>query len=77
MVLGGGLLLTGAGIIVGFALSLAFLRVLASLLFGVGPHDPWTLALVGAVLMLVSAVACYVPARRAMKVDPAVVLRHE
>jgi putative ABC transport system permease protein len=77
LVLGGGLLLAGAGVIVGFALSLAILRVLASLLFGVGPHDPWTLALVGAVLMLVSAVACYAPARRAMKIDPAAALRHE
>jgi len=65
------------GIIVGFVLSLAFLRVLASFLFGVGPYDPWTLALVGAVLMLVSAAACYAPARRAMKIDPAAALRHE
>ena len=70
-------MLTGAGIIVGFALSFAILRVLASLLFGVGTHDPWTLALVGAVLMLVSAAACYAPARRAMKIDPAAALRHE
>ena len=77
LVLSSGLFLAGAGIAVGVFGSLAVTRVMASLLFGVTPHDPWTLASVAAVLLLVAAAACYAPARRATHVDPVVALRHE
>ena len=77
LVLGNGLLLASTGIAVGVLGSLAVTQVLASLLFGVTPHDIWTLSGVGAVLLCVAVVACYAPARRALRVDPVVALRHE
>lgn len=77
LVVGNGLFLAGFGIAVGFFGSLAVARVLTSLLFGVTTHDPWTLLLVGVLLLLVAAAACYAPARRAARVDPVIALRHE
>ena len=77
LVVGNGLFLTGSGIAIGVFGSLAVTRVLTSLLFGVTAHDPWTLLLVGVLLLLVAAAACYAPARRATRVDPVVALRHE
>jgi putative ABC transport system permease protein len=50
---------------------------MASLLYGVGARDPATMLLVGSVLALVAVIACYVPARRATKIDPLLALRHE
>jgi len=76
-VLGQGLLLTLAGLAVGIALSLALTRYLKSVLFGVAPNDFGTYAAVTFMLCLVSLIACYIPARRAMKVDPMVALRYE
>ena len=77
MVLGHTLKLTLAGI--GFGLLACFVlgRFLGTLLFGVGPHDPPTLLGVSALLMLVALAAAYVPARRAVRVDPLIALRCE
>jgi len=74
-VLGQGARLAAAGLAIGMVVSLALTRVMATLLFGVGARDPMTFVGVGALLALVSGVACYIPARRAMRVDPVVALR--
>jgi putative ABC transport system permease protein len=77
MVLRSGLRLVGMGALAGAAASLVVTRVLSSQLFGVAPHDPATLAAVLGVVALSGLAACYVPARRATRVDPMVALRHE
>ena len=77
LVLKGGMTLTAIGIGIGIAGALALTRLLASLLFGVSPDDPWTLTMVIALLTAVAGAACFIPARRATKVDPMVALRHE
>ncbi|MGO8792322.1 MAG: ADOP family duplicated permease [Terriglobia bacterium] len=76
-VVGEGMRLVAVGMGIGLAGSLALARVLRTLLFGVHPTDPVTLAAVSAGLALVAALACYLPARRATKVDPMVALRYE
>jgi putative ABC transport system permease protein len=75
--LGDGLRLTLIGGILGLAAIIGLTRFLRSLLFAIQPLDPVTLISVACVLMLVSLLACYVPARRATKADPAAVLRRE
>jgi predicted permease len=77
LVLRQGLRLAGVGIALGIAAGLGLTRVLESLLFGVRPQDPTTFVAVAALLAVVALVASYVPARRAMKVDPMVALRYE
>jgi len=77
LVLGQGLLLTLTGLAAGVAVSLALTRYLKSVLFGVTATDLLTYAAVALLLCLVSLVACYIPARRATKVDPMVALRYE
>jgi putative ABC transport system permease protein len=77
MILGQGMRTIFIGVVIGLAGSLALTRVGASLLFGVTATDPLTFA--GVILLLVSAalLACYIPARRATRVDPLVALRYE
>jgi putative ABC transport system permease protein len=77
MVLGQGARLTVAGLAVGFATSLALTRFLQTQLFNVKPTDPGTIAAVMGFIALIAATACYVPAYRATRVDPMVVLRDE
>ena len=77
LVLGEGLKLTAIGVIAGLALAFGAVRLLASLLFGVGSSDPSTFAGVAIVLTLVALAAAYLPARRATAVDPAVALRQQ
>jgi putative ABC transport system permease protein len=75
MVLGQGLLLTLLATAIGLGAALLITRFMATMLFGVAPRDPLTFALVAAVLTTVAIVATWVPARRAMKVNPMVALR--
>jgi putative ABC transport system permease protein len=77
MILIEALLLLAAGIVIGLGLSVAMGKAAGSLLFGVKPADPLTLGLAAALLTAVAAVASYIPARRASKVDPIVALRCE
>jgi macrolide transport system ATP-binding/permease protein len=77
LVVGKGIRLIAAGVALGLAGALAAARVLKSLLFGVSATDPLTYAAVAALLTCVALLACYIPARRATKVDPLIALRFE
>jgi putative ABC transport system permease protein len=77
MVLGQGLRLTVVGLVLGLAASFGLTRLLQAQLFNVRPSDPATLASVAAFIALVALAACYIPASRATRVDPMVVLRDE
>ena len=77
MVLGQGARLAGLGIGIGFVTALGVTRLLASFLYGVGPTDPLTFAAVSLLLLGIALLACYLPARRAMRVDPMVALKYE
>ena len=77
LVLKQGLGVAAIGAAVGIAAAVGATRLLSSLLFGVKPGDPITLLAVSAILLVCALVACYLPARRAMRVDPMVALRYE
>ncbi len=72
-----GMLLTVVGVVVGLLGAFALTRVMESLLFEVTAKDPFTFAVVAALLIAVAFVACFIPARRATKVDPLIALRYE
>jgi putative ABC transport system permease protein len=77
LVLGEGMRLAIIGAVVGIVAALALTRLLAGMLFGVSAHDPITYAAVALVLASVAALACWLPAYRATRVDPMVALRYE
>jgi predicted permease len=77
LILGRGLKLSAAGLVIGLAATLALTRVLADQLFEISPHDPGVLTVVSVLMLGVTAAACYLPARRATQVDPITTLRSE
>jgi len=77
MVLGQGARLAGLGIAIGLLVALGVTRLMSSFLYGVQSADPSTFAAVSLLLLATALVACYLPARRASRVDPLVALRHE
>jgi putative ABC transport system permease protein len=77
LILGQGTKLTLMGVVVGVIAAIALTRLMSSLLFAVSPIDPLTFASVIVLLTLVALLASYIPARRAMRVDPMVALRYE
>ena len=77
LVIGRGLGMASIGIVLGLSASLGLTRFLASLLYGVTAIDPMTFIFISILLLMVSVLACYIPARRATKIDPLVALRYE
>lgn len=77
MVIRQGLTLTLIGVAIGIVAALGVTRLISSMIYGVTPYDPVTFVLVAVVLVAVALLACYIPARRAMRTDPMVALRYE
>jgi putative ABC transport system permease protein len=77
LVVGGGMKLAVVGVVIGLAGALALAQLITTMLFNVTPFDPASYAVTAAVLLAIAFVACYVPARRAMNVDPLVAIRQE
>jgi putative ABC transport system permease protein len=77
LVVGHGARLAGVGIVIGLAAAAAVTRLIAGFLYGVRPIDPFTFTFVTLLLIAVALLACYIPARRAARIDPMIALRHE
>jgi ABC-type antimicrobial peptide transport system permease subunit len=77
LIVGQGMRLALAGLTLGLLGAFAATRVLSSLLFGISAHDPLTFGGVALVLAVAAVLACYIPARRATRVDPIIALRYE
>jgi ABC-type antimicrobial peptide transport system permease subunit len=77
LIVGYGARLAGGGLIIGFVLAMVAARALQGVLFGVTPYDPLTLTLVVAAIAVATLAACYIPGRRAVRVDPMLALRAE
>lgn len=77
VVLREGIKLTLIGLVIGVPLAMGLTNLLPNVLYGVGRHDPVTFVVIALILGAVAVLACYVPARRAAKVDPMVALRYE
>jgi ABC-type antimicrobial peptide transport system permease subunit len=77
MVLGHGLKMALLGVAIGLIAALGLTRLMSNMLFGVSAVDPLTFASVAVLLTMVALAACYIPARRAMQVDPVIALRYE
>lgn len=77
LIVGQGMRMALIGAAIGTVAALALARLISAQLFGVSAHDPVTFAAVGGLLVLVAVLACYIPARRAMRVDPMEALRYE
>src|SRR6185437_13869951 len=77
LVVGRGMKLAGAGLAIGAVAAYGASRLLAKMLYGVKPSDPASYAIVIASLGAIALLACYIPARRAMRVDPIIALRAE
>ena len=77
LILKQGMVLSGAGLLIGVGSCFIFMRFIASLLFGVSTTDPVIFIAVALGLTIVSMAACYIPARKATKVDPLIALRYE
>jgi len=77
MVLGEGMRITLIGVAIGLAAAFGLTRLITTIIYGVGATDPITFAAVAILLSAIALFACYIPARRAMRVDPMIALRYE